>query len=94
MVKRLLFTQKVNPCEHTGLVFFFFFCFKKYAEPGPCQWPLETPLVTFQERTDQKQAGRSLDASAACGRRYSPKCDAYIWMKRPACATVLGITAA
>ena len=32
MVKRLLFRQKLNPCEHTGF-FFFSFCFKKYTEP-------------------------------------------------------------
>ena len=52
MVKRLLFRQKLNPCEHTGFFFFLSVLKNILSQLIPCQWPLETPLVTFQERTD------------------------------------------
>lgn len=43
MVKRLLFRQKLNPCEHTGFFFFSSVLKNILSQLIPCQWPLETP---------------------------------------------------
>lgn len=61
---RLLFIQKVNPYEHSGL---FILPFKK------CTDPVNTPLVAPHVVTDLERAGPSSEAVAACGRLDSPE---------------------